>query len=100
MGNDYYDRVRDLLGPATTQGFLRYYLVPGANHANFGTPSFAAGWDSLSALERWVGSGRSPKNPVVADNSHDRTRPLCEYPGWPRYRAGDPDSASSFTCTR
>jgi hypothetical protein len=98
--NDYYDRVRDLLGPATTQGFLRYYLVPGANHANFGTPSFAAGWDSLSALERWAGSGRSPKNPVVADISHDRTRPLCEYPGWPRYRAGDPDSASSFTCTR
>ncbi|MCR3749128.1 tannase/feruloyl esterase family alpha/beta hydrolase [Lentzea californiensis] len=98
--NDYFDRVRDRLGPATTQGFLRYYLVPGANHANFGTPSFAAGWDSLTALERWVESGRSPKNPVVADIAHDRTRPLCEYPGWPRYRAGDPDSASSFTCTR
>ncbi|MGW6442146.1 tannase/feruloyl esterase family alpha/beta hydrolase [Lentzea sp. NPDC055074] len=98
--NDYYERVRDLLGPRTTDGFLRYYLVPGANHANFGTPSFAAGWDSLSALESWVASGRSPKNPVVADVTHDRTRPLCEYPAWPRYRAGDPDSASSFTCAR
>jgi feruloyl esterase len=98
--NDYYQRVRDLLGPAATERFLRYYLVPGANHANFGTPAFAAGWDSLTALERWVQKGQSPVNPVVADVTHNRTRPLCEYPAWPRYRAGDPDSASSFTCTR
>ncbi|MET9227598.1 tannase/feruloyl esterase family alpha/beta hydrolase [Lentzea sp. NPDC003310] len=98
--NDYYERVRALLGPGTTEKFLRYYLIPGANHANFGTPSFAAGWDSLTALERWVDSGRSPREPVVADNAHDRTRPLCEYPGWPRYRSGDPDSAASFTCAR
>ena len=98
--NDYYERVRDLLGPETTQRFLRYYLVPGANHANFGTPAFAAGWDSLTALERWVSSGRSPRDPVVTDVTHDRTRPLCEYPAWPRYRGGDPDSAASFACTR
>ncbi|HEU5473693.1 MAG TPA: tannase/feruloyl esterase family alpha/beta hydrolase [Actinophytocola sp.] len=70
------------------------------NHANFGTPAFAAGWDSLSALERWVESGQSPANQVVADVNHNRTRPLCEFPGWPRYRAGDPDNASSFVCTR
>ena len=36
---------------------------------------------------------------IVADANHARTRPLCEYPGWPRYRSGDPDSASSFACT-
>ncbi|MFD4637536.1 tannase/feruloyl esterase family alpha/beta hydrolase [Lentzea sp. NPDC058436] len=96
--NDYYERVRDLLGPEKTREFLRYYVVPGANHANFGTPAFAAGWDSLTALEQWVASGRSPRNPVVTDIAHDRTRPLCEYPAWPRYRAGDPDSAASFTC--
>ena len=98
--NDYYQRVRDRLGPQRTSEFLRYYLVPGANHANFGTPAFAAGWDSLSALERWVHSGHAPARPVVTDLTHDRTRPLCEYPDWPRYRAGDPDSAASFVCTR
>jgi hypothetical protein len=98
--NDYYQRVRDVVGPRSTHAFLRYYLVPGANHANFGTPAFAANWDSLSALERWVESGQSPTSPVVADVNHDRTRPLCEYPDWPRYRAGDPDSASSFVCAR
>ncbi|WP_084703705.1 tannase/feruloyl esterase family alpha/beta hydrolase [Phaeacidiphilus oryzae] len=98
--SDYYNRVRGLLGPSATRGFLRYYLVPGANHADYGTPAFAASWDSLSALERWVEQGQPPADPVVADSAHHRTRPLCAYPDWPRYRAGDPDSAASFRCAR
>ncbi|MEU0793378.1 tannase/feruloyl esterase family alpha/beta hydrolase [Amycolatopsis sp. NPDC005961] len=97
---DYYQRVRETVGPRATDAFLRYYVVPGANHANFGTPAVAAAWDSLSALERWVDRGQPPANPVVTDLSHARTRPLCAYPEWPRYRAGDPNLASSFVCTR
>lgn len=98
--SDYYRRVVDAVGPGQTQKFMRYYLVPGANHANFGAPAFAANWDSLSALDRWVGEGRPPVNPVVIDGSSGRTRPLCEYPRWPKYRSGDPDSARSFVCSR
>jgi hypothetical protein len=98
--SDYYSRVRDLLGPRLTNSFLRYYVVPGSNHANFGAPAFAAGWDSLSALDRWVETGQPPTTPIVADANHaNRTRPLCEYPRWPRYRAGNPASAASFACT-
>jgi hypothetical protein len=97
--NDYYRRVRHTVGARQTREFLRYYVVPGANHADFGTPAFAADWDSLSALERWVEQGRPPVAPVVADARSGRTRPLCEYPGWPRYRGGDPDSAGSFVCS-
>ncbi|MFD9699760.1 tannase/feruloyl esterase family alpha/beta hydrolase [Lentzea sp. NPDC059081] len=97
--NDYYERVRDVAGPST-RDFLRYYVIPGANHANFGAPALAAGWDSLTALERWAEGGRSPEHQVVTDLTHARTRPLCEYPAWPRYRGGDPDSASSFVCAR
>jgi hypothetical protein len=98
--NDFYERVRDTMGPAQTRQFMRYYVVPGANHADFGTPAFAATWDSLSALESWVEDGRSPVNPVVTDAGSGRTRPLCEYPLWPKYRSGDPDSAQSFGCSR
>ncbi|MGW0970725.1 tannase/feruloyl esterase family alpha/beta hydrolase [Streptomyces sp. NPDC002516] len=97
--SDYYERVRGLLGPGATSTFLRYYVVPGANHANFGTPAFAAAWDSLSALERWTEQGQAPANPIVSDALHHRTRPLCAYPNWPRYRTGDADEASSFVCT-
>ncbi|MBF9132599.1 tannase/feruloyl esterase family alpha/beta hydrolase [Plantactinospora sp. S1510] len=98
--NDYYRRVLDTVGPRQTQEFMRYYLVPGANHANVGAPAFAANWDSLSALERWVEEGRPPVEPVVTDALRGRTRPLCEYPRWPKYRSGDPDSAQSFVCSR
>ncbi len=97
--SDYYRRVRDLLGAGKTRTFMRYYVVPGANHANFGTPAFAAGWDSLTALEHWVEKGQAPAHPTVTDTTHHRTRPLCAYPEWPRYRTGNPDSASSFVCT-
>ncbi|MFD8740219.1 tannase/feruloyl esterase family alpha/beta hydrolase [Streptomyces sp. NPDC059618] len=96
--SDYYERVRGLLGSKATGAFLRYYVVPGANHANFGTPAFAAAWDSLTALEDWTERGRAPVNPVVSDALHHRTRPLCPYPRWPRYRTGDPDDAAAFVC--
>ncbi|BCJ50243.1 feruloyl esterase [Actinoplanes sp. NBRC 14428] len=98
--NDYYQRVRETVGVEQTREFLRYYLVPGANHANFGAPAFAAGWDSLTALERWVDEGRPPVKQVVMDSRDGRTRPLCEYPRWPEYRSGDPGSAQSFVCSR
>ena len=98
--NDYYERVQHKVGRSLTHGFMRYYLVPGANHANFGAPAFAASWDSLSALERWVEERQPPVRPVVTDGLTGRTRPLCEYPTWPRYRFGDPASAPSFVCSR
>jgi hypothetical protein len=98
--NDYYQRVRATVGARQTDAFMRYYVAPGANHANFGAPAFAASWDSLTALERWVQDGRPPVGPVVQDPRDGRTRPLCEYPGWPRYRSGDPAQAQSFVCTR
>ena len=63
-------------------------------------PAFAASWDSLTALERWVQKGQPPSRPVVQDPRDGRTRPLCEYPGWPKYRSGDPASAQSFVCAK
>ena len=98
--NDYYRRVLATVGARQTSEFMRYYVAPGANHANFGAPAFAATWDSLSALEQWVQDGRPPARPVVQDPRDGRTRPLCEYPRWPRYRSGDPGSAQSFVCVQ
>jgi hypothetical protein len=98
--NDYYRRVQATVGARQTDRFMRYYLAPGANHANFGAPAFAATWDSLTALEHWVHDGRPPAQPVVQDPRDGRTRPLCEYPGWPRYRSGDPALSQSFGCAR
>ncbi|MFH8469013.1 tannase/feruloyl esterase family alpha/beta hydrolase [Streptomyces sp. NPDC017991] len=96
--NDYYERVTVTLGPGKTREFMRYYLVPGANHANFGNPAFAPGWDSVTAIEQWSEQQRKPVSPVATDARDGRTRPLCEYPRWPRYKAGNPESADSFVC--
>jgi feruloyl esterase len=52
-------------------------------------------------LEGWVEKGRPPRNLVVTDTAGvpGRTRPLCDYPTWPRYRgAGDVNEAASFAC--
>jgi hypothetical protein len=95
----YYNRLRATMGPARTDGFLRYYEVPGYNHAL--STTFNAAWDSISALENWVEKGTAPTDQVVFDTAGvpGRSRPLCEYPSWPVYRgAGDVNSATSFAC--
>jgi len=60
-----------------------------------------ASWDSLTALENWVERGVAPSAQIVSDSVGvpGRTRPLCEYPRWPKYRGtGDVNSAASFDC--
>ncbi|WP_027931258.1 tannase/feruloyl esterase family alpha/beta hydrolase [Amycolatopsis thermoflava] len=95
---DYFERVERTLGKRATDAFARFYLIPGANHANV-SAAFPAAWDSLTALENWAEHGKPPADPVVTDATTGRARPLCEYPAWPRYRNGDPAAATSFTCT-
>lgn len=94
----YWDLLQDQFGPKKVDRFARFYEVPGAGHA-FGA-AFTPAWDSLTALENWVEKGIAPRNQIVTDTAVNagRTRPLCEYPTWPRYIGGDPDLASSFTC--
>ncbi len=96
----YFQRLQSTLGAAKVHDFLRFYEVPGYGHAV--STVFNAAWDSLTALEKWVEKGVAPPPQIVADTigSPGRTRPLCEYPSWPKYRGhGDVNMASSFVCT-
>ena len=80
---------------------MRYYEIPGYGHA--ASTVFNAEWDSLPALRRWTERGRTPGAQVVADRigvPTGRTRPLCEYPTWPRYVRGNFNAATSFRCVR
>lgn len=94
----YWELLEARFGPNKVRKFARYYEVPGAGHAF--ASAFTPGWDSLTALENWVEKGIAPRNQIVTDTAvhFGRTRPLCEYPTWPKYVGGDPDSASSFVC--
>jgi Tannase and feruloyl esterase len=100
MTQQYYHRVVDAMGASVVANFVRYYEVPGYGHSV--SADFNAGWDSVSALENWVENGQAPRNQVVEDKNlptGTRTRPLCDYPNWPRYNGhGDVNQAASFHC--
>ena len=93
---DYFERVEARMGVEETKRFARLYLVPGMGH---GDGRFDGGFDTVGVLDAWVEDGVAPKDLVVTDNHSGRTRPLCEWPAWPKYGGvGDVKRASSFTC--
>lgn len=93
---EYYRRLSATM-KGKVEDFVRFYEIPGYGHA-FST-IFNAGWDSLGALDKWVETGKPPEDLVVADTVNTRTRPLCEYPKWPKYQgSGDINAAGSFRC--
>ena len=96
---DYYNSLKARYGDVL-KDFARYYVVPGFGH---GTGPFQSKWDSLSALDSWASNGTAPANQVTTDGAAataGRTRPLCEYPLFPKYNGtGDGNSATNFTCS-
>ncbi|GAC1654339.1 MAG: hypothetical protein NVS9B15_14990 [Acidobacteriaceae bacterium] len=96
----YYKMVQSKMAPTEVEHFLRFYLIPGFGH---GRGSFDAGFDGLGVLDRWLDGG-PPSDLVVVDNnkrSGPRTRPLCTYPAWPKYKGtGDANVASRFICAQ
>jgi feruloyl esterase len=110
----YYEAVLDRSGPAAADG-VRLFMAPGVDHCRGGAgpdlfggaggdaPSPDPDHDLLSALERWVDQRRPPERVIatrVENGRPVRTRPLCAHPARARYTGGDPDEASSFTCTK
>ncbi len=96
----YVQQLKAVMGAAKVDGFLRFYEVPGFGHSV--STQFNASWDQLTALENWSEQGVDPAlNQTVTDTvgAPGRTRPLCLYPSWPKYKgSGDVNSASSFAC--
>ena len=96
----YMERLYHAMGRETVANFVRYYEIPG--YAHVASTDFNASWDSLTVLENWTQKNIPPSNPIVADTAGvaGRTRPLCDYPSWPRYKGlGDINAAASFVCT-
>ena len=96
---EYFNRLIGKFGRPSVDAFARLYLVPGLGH---GAGVFNASWDSVAALDAWRETGVAPSNQVAADSNAatlGRTRPLCEYGTWPKYKGtGDINSAVSFAC--
>lgn len=95
----WYKAVIARVGQAAVDQGIRFYTVPGMGH---GTGSFLPAWNSLTALENWVEMGVAPGTRTVMDTNagtYGRTRPLCQYPSWPKYKGtGSADAAVNYTC--
>ena len=100
-GIGYFEQVKKRMGEAATAEFARLYAAPGVDHVGSGAPSNV---DMLQVLVDWVENGRAPGDLVVVEQQPalpvtvDRALPLCRWPAWPHYKAGDPKSAASFVC--
>jgi len=99
----YYRRQVAQFGQAKLDAFMRFYLIPGLGH---GFGAFNAKFDSLGALREWVEHGKAPSGLTAVDGNTGptagRTRPLCEFPAWPKFTgaAGTENQAASFTCVK
>jgi hypothetical protein len=99
MGVEYYERVREAMGPQTAE-FFRLFMMPGVFHCNGGVGPDRV--DTISPLVAWVERGVAPERLTAAQQVGEkvtRTRPLCVYPQVARYRGqGRVDEAESFVC--
>jgi tannase/feruloyl esterase/uncharacterized tannase-like protein DUF6351 len=101
MVNWYRSMSREMHGFEETQRFARLFLMPGANHCG-GGPS-ASTIDPFSPVVDWVENANAPATLLgtapAATPWPGRTRPLCPYPAYARYKgAGDVNVAESFAC--
>jgi pimeloyl-ACP methyl ester carboxylesterase len=97
----YYERqVRQFTRPVV-DGFIKFYVIPGAGH---GFGPFNAQFESLPSLQNWVENGKAPGGIIAIDANKDahRSRPLCEWPAWPKFTGapGAENDASSYTCVK
>ena len=102
-GIRYFQAVQREMGVGPVRRFARLYTAPGVDHVGSGAP---ANVDMLSALSDWVEKGKVPgalelkEQTIEATPKVVRSRPLCQWPQWPHYKAGDMNLAASFECGR
>jgi len=124
----YYEKVeKDDGGPAATRKFARLFMVPGMSHCGGGTGFLVQGgsrassnpddvpkWggtdpayndaehDMLSALDRWVTTGKAPNEIIAFHKENDSvtsTMPVCPFPKIATYRGrGDTADSSNYAC--
>ena len=96
----YFESVKETLGPDKTADGVRLFMVPGMAHCRGGEGPNE--FDKIGTLESWVEDGQAPASIVAShrtDGKVDRTRPLCPYPQMAVYKGdGSIDDASNFVC--
>lgn len=109
-GMQYYERVVARMGPHDVERFMRLYVSPASSHGGTavslttGAP-VPTSIDLLATLDQWVVNARVPDDALVqvhneptAPHRTVRSRPLCRYPAYPHFVAGEGTTAENFRC--
>ena len=107
---DYYQSVIDKMGQTAVDSFARFLVIPQAGHGLSGRSYTTDGegkavtaqaipnsYDRFAVLLDWVERGVVPGKSLTV-RAGERTKPLCSYPAFPRYKGGPPESADSYAC--
>ncbi|HTA47164.1 MAG TPA: tannase/feruloyl esterase family alpha/beta hydrolase [Bryobacteraceae bacterium] len=81
--------------------FVRLFAIPGMNHCAGGPATDR--FDAFTALVKWVEKKTAPEKIVASAGPAtpwpNRTRPLCPYPAYARYKGtGSIEDAGNFVC--
>ncbi len=110
MGIEYYQAVVARFGQAMVDRSVRLYVSPASTHsgnarATTDKRAIATMADLIDPLDRWVTTGIAPADAIEQTSKAglppfpiQSSRPMCRYPGYPHYTAGDRLQASSYTC--
>jgi feruloyl esterase len=102
---EYYNNVKTTVGAASTDTFVRFYVAPGVDHCAGGPGADTS--DLLSALDGWVTNNAAPgtltATKVDSAGAVAFSRPLCQFPQYPRYTGPANDAAAAklaanYTC--
>lgn len=100
-GIQYFESVQQGMGAARVREFARLYTAPNVDHVGSGAPASS---NFFAALTHWVEKGVAPgamqlvEQEIALPARVIRSRPLCEWPQFPRYKGGDVNAAASFEC--
>jgi hypothetical protein len=101
----YFNDVATAVGGASTRdASMEFFLQPGVQHCAGGVGPDTV--DLVDAVAKWREGGAKPSTQNIVAKKLDlttqatvRTRPLCKYPTFPKYKgSGDLNSADSFSC--
>ncbi|OUP83985.1 hypothetical protein B5F07_09030 [Lachnoclostridium sp. An169] len=114
---NYYNRVLEQDGGRqVTDGYLRYFMIPGMGHCGGGTGFQSVGYmampngigdryhDTMLAMEKWVEDGEAPEKLIATaftDGNNFRgevtaQRPVWAWPAETVYAGGDVNAAESY----
>ena len=103
---EYYGNVVKKMGQATVDKFVRIYMNPGVAHGGSGLRADGSKVpdkvDFLGQIDNWVEKGQAPSDLMVVAYEKGvpvATKPLCQFPTYPKYQGGNANVFGSFVCT-